>query len=874
MKVKTRPAAVLLALALTLGAWLVPSQAGAASVKSVQTGSVTMTATTQTASITTVDPTKAFVVCSSRTDSALAINRVTCELSASAVTITAGSTPNNNLVVQWYVVEFEGGVSVQRGLASFGSGTSTVNVSLSAVDTAKSFVLVSERINLSDDSKDEQWTTRARLTSSTNLELSRNATGTALSVAWQVIQMQGASVQRGLTTIGSGSASATASISSVNTATSFLVMSRRADASAGGDESVFQVRGELTNSTTLTFTRLNATTTWSVDIAWEVVSMSDGTSVQKGTTSTPTTSTTTLNAAISAINTSRTVPLISVSGGVSGRTDTLGSTSFTAAFSSTTNLQLQRLLDRNANATVAWFVVQFFKCSAVSEVSYVATNAQSGQAIVYWSSPNPVLILRKTTAFSGEVPLNGQPYSTTAPVNPGDPPNTIGAATVVYNGSVAATSFTDTGLTNSTNESTRYYYKVFAKTGTGGASCYAPGTINTTNGVNASPVAGPDPAWAYMLDGGSILKGGTAGTGALYVTSNASRIISLSTAHGTQSWDPVATNAAVQGWLGWFPVSGGSTSAVIGGDQSGQLYSVDTATGATNWQVALTGAEQVQAPVSVQLLSFSNAAFQATFTTDVIFAASRNSSTTNNKVFARKASDGTVLWTFNPDPTPPYAVDYIVGQPWVDYTRNYLYVASRAGTNGTQNSLWVINTLDGSLVASFALGHLETSPTVSSDGATLYVGSKDATNPGKLYAINLNTLALKWTSPMSLGATNTAYINGFVWEDFTTPGRLYFSTADGNVWCVQDPGAGTPPSGAVWKTAVAGPSSPVLIDKLYVGSSDGKLHQFNPTSGLDEKQFTVGDGTATVGDASTEDGTQVFVGTTAGKIYKLPLPLP
>jgi hypothetical protein len=43
---------------------------------------------------------------------------------------------------------------------------------------------------------------------------------------------------------------------------------------------------------------------------------------------------------------------------------------------------------------------------------------------------------------------------------------------------------------------------------------------------------------------------------------------------------------------------------------------------------------------------------------------------------------------------------------------------------------------------------------------------------------------------------------------------------------------------------------------------------------VDEKQFTVGDGTSTVGTPSTEDTSQLFVGTTAGTLYKIPLPLP
>jgi outer membrane protein assembly factor BamB len=65
-------------------------------------------------------------------------------------------------------------------------------------------------------------------------------------------------------------------------------------------------------------------------------------------------------------------------------------------------------------------------------------------------------------------------------------------------------------------------------------------------------------------------------------------------------------------------------------------------------------------------------------------------------------------------------------------------------------------------------------------------------------------------------------------------------------------------------------------NKIYVGSSDGKLHQINISTGADEKQFPAAstlDGTQ-VGDVSTQSSTEVFVGTAAGKLYKIPLPLP
>jgi hypothetical protein len=309
-------------------------------------------------------------------------------------------------------------------------------------------------------------------------------------------------------------------------------------------------------------------------------------------------------------------------------------------------------------------------------------------------------------------------------------------------------------------------------------------------------------------------------------------------------------------------VTGGT---VIGGDQSGRVYSVDAFIGATNWTANLSAkADAVQAGVAVQMRTYSNAAFRAQYTTDVIFAASRNTTVTNcgtfatnNKLFALRGDTGASLWTFND--TCTYSIDYIVGMPYVDYARNRLYVATR----GTGSTLWILDSLDGSVVQQLALGNLETSPALSADGTTIYVSSA----PGTFYAVDTTTFT---TRSFALGSG----IKAVIWEDWGVSGRLYFTTMDGNVWCLTDNDDGT--FTQVWKIPVAGASTPLLLDKLYVGSSDGRMHEFD-TDGGNEKVFpTTGtlDGAAFVGDVSTDDGTHVFVGTSGGRLFKIQVPLP
>lgn len=335
--------------------------------KNVQSGSVTMNSVTRDVTLATpVNTTRSFVVCYNRVDSSNPTRRVTCELTnATTVRVTASVADSAN-VVQWYVVEFSSGMTVQRGLATFcanppGPPCVTVNVTLpQAVTLARTFVLVTERINDANQGRDERWTVRARLTSTTNLELTRNeGSNVPLSVAWQVIEMNDAAVQSGLTTILDGAFSNTATITAVDPTRSFLVFSRRAANDVDGVEGCYQVRGELTNGTTLTFTR--ALDERQIDIAWFVVTLNDGTTVQRGTAAAAA-GTNTANVTLApAVVLNQSFPIISASGEDNGNArGDLDSTSWTPAFTSTTNLRLQRTPAGSGDqidSSVAWFAI-------------------------------------------------------------------------------------------------------------------------------------------------------------------------------------------------------------------------------------------------------------------------------------------------------------------------------------------------------------------------------------------------------------------------------------------------------------------------------------------------------------------------------------
>jgi outer membrane protein assembly factor BamB len=376
-------------------------------------------------------------------------------------------------------------------------------------------------------------------------------------------------------------------------------------------------------------------------------------------------------------------------------------------------------------------------------------------------------------------------------------------------------------------------------------------------------------------------------------------MISLSASTGLQQWTPAATTSALQGWLIPVPLSAGG-GRVFAGDQSGEVYSVDTSNGNIAWQPTLTGTPKFQAAASVQLRAYSSG-LPGTGYDLVMFATKNGAGTTNNKVFALRSDTGAIVWTFNDGGAGNnWSVGEISGMAAVDPVagRNKLYVTSLS-TSGTGASFWIVDTTTGLLVGSpgscptantacVNLGDIDSSAVISvHDSATLWVGNKT----GSVYAIDLTAAPganmMKWTGPLDLGAGNQ--VKGIIWEDWSIPGRLYMvvantTPANSTVRCFLDPGvAGTPNAGTAcsgWSGAtvtVNGAQAPMLLDKLYVSSwngTTGQIQQINFSNGTLGTPFTVGDGTRQPGDLSTDLGSELFVGTDEGKVFKITLPLP
>jgi hypothetical protein len=452
------------------------SPVAAAQLKGLQSGTATVAggATLTVTLPTAVDTTKAFLVFGTAESTGDPLDgHVSGQLTGAGTTITfqqAGGAASVD--IKYYVVEFSSGVSVQRGSIDIATGD-VFDVALAAVDTTKSFPLISFRsaganFNCNDF-------VRAKLTSGTNLQLSSNVAtcGTVATsvVEWQVVEYQDASVQTGDVTFAATDLSAGATLApAVNTAKSWLIYSYEATADVTPDIGQYLVRGLLSGPTTLAFDRNNAGGT-GLSLTWYLVEFTDASTVQSG------------SQPFLAADTAENVTLataaprgtsIALGGGDyqrGGRSpysanDVAGVSWFNFDLTTSTNLRITRGAGGLAAADVGWFVVTF--ATAPTAVKLESFTAAAGDASVRleWQTGSELdnLGFNLYRALDEDGPWR----RLTASLIPGLGSSPLGKAYA----------YLDAGLTNGT----RYYYRLEDVDASSKATSHGP--------VSAVPVAG------------------------------------------------------------------------------------------------------------------------------------------------------------------------------------------------------------------------------------------------------------------------------------------------------------------------------------------------------------------------------------------------
>ncbi|MCP4967152.1 MAG: tandem-95 repeat protein, partial [bacterium] len=308
-----------------------------------------------TATISAVDLTKSFLVFSVRENTSYADEGLVAgQLTDSTTVAFERNYATSTITIEWSVVEFASGVTVQRG-SSTPSATVT-DIPIAAVDLTRSFPIVSQRTSILTTT--DGAFLQARFSATDNLELSTNqVTGNVFE--WQVVQYNDAVVQSGDVSFASGDAVRTATVSSVDPTKSWLVYGYRTESSSNANIGEKLIRGQVTDSTTLMFDR--STTGTTNELSWFLVEFQDSTEVQHASVAFAS-SGTTQDVTISSVDPARSIAVggYQMTGGRSPYTsdDRAGVAWFTLDLTASTNLQVQRDAAL-ATADLGWFVVHW-----------------------------------------------------------------------------------------------------------------------------------------------------------------------------------------------------------------------------------------------------------------------------------------------------------------------------------------------------------------------------------------------------------------------------------------------------------------------------------------------------------------------------------
>lgn len=393
---------------------LTPMTAFSATLSGVQSGTATSTGNgTTSVTITAVDPTKAFLVFQTRHSSNRppgSMIRGRLNGAGTAVEFVRVSDETSTINIQWYVVEFSTGVSVQRGETT--QSGATTNVAITAVSsTSQAFVLYSKTSASGDNqnmSTDDPLV--GELTSTSNLQFRANQANSNHTIAWQVIEYTNAAdinVQKGSTSLTGGTTSVDVTIpTAVNTANTFVLAGYRTSGS-GADIGERMMRAQLIDSTTIRFDR-DRTGDNIDEIVWQAIEIKDGTTVQHGSAR--------INngslqdtVAITTVDTSRAIAFTSVqalAGQSLGKTfynsdDIPGVGSATLALGAS-SFDIQRNYDGH-RADFGWFVVEFPGIAhfSISHAGSVSTCATASVTIAKHSASHVV-----DTTYTGTITLS------------------------------------------------------------------------------------------------------------------------------------------------------------------------------------------------------------------------------------------------------------------------------------------------------------------------------------------------------------------------------------------------------------------------------------------------------------------------------------
>jgi outer membrane protein assembly factor BamB len=332
----------------------------------------------------------------------------------------------------------------------------------------------------------------------------------------------------------------------------------------------------------------------------------------------------------------------------------------------------------------------------------------------------------------------------------------------------------------------------------------------------------------------------------------------------------------------------GMSPIVMHNDGTEGIYVVSDDGELERWQTGYTQAELVwdadltrstcnsdsisAAPV-VQLRRLSSAAFQAKYTTDLVYGATRFSSgcaggDEDNNIVAFRADTGAVAWTFNGGASVD--MDVVYNSPAQEQGSDVLFVGSDRN-DSTQDSLWAIDTVTLELLWSVNVGPVWTTPLLH-DGR-VYI----CNTAGAVIAIDQATGNTIWSASNG-GDPITS--NPVLVEN--NAGEVYIASVDynGTVWVVRDDQFF---GSSVWSVELPGTTvgCPITAglggENLFLGGGDGRVYQMDLATGAIKasRLTTAGEAITTMaiqGRHHTGRVPSIFAGTDGGGLFRFSQP--